>query len=221
MTSSARQRRRRGAFLAVCLVLGFASLASASDAPSRGIERVDDPVRSNRAGDGVYGRFNGDISLQIGAGVEVAPHPDTVRALVFGDFSIYQTVGLYGSFRQTVTDHDPIPRLASLGIGVAPLFLFRWSRATQFGHAIPDLILDSLTISGGTYLGQLRDESFGDPFGFEGGLSIGIPLMARANGLWLRTRGNILTGGDEVQGTLWLMLTLQGFVHTGLLSADR
>jgi hypothetical protein len=178
-------------------------------------------VRSNRAGDGVYGRFNGDMSLQIGAGLEVAPGPGVVRPLVFGDFSIYETAGLYGTFRQSVAETDPLVRLASIGLGVSPLFLLRWSRARQIGHPVPDLIIDSLTVSGGMYVGQLRDEAFGDPLGFEGGLSVGFPLMARANGLWLRARGNLLTGNERAQGTIWLLVTFQGFVHTGLLSVDR
>jgi hypothetical protein len=215
--------RVRRIAVALCLGLTFSaprSFAESGTEKPGGIERVRDPVRGRGRGDGVYGRFNGDVSLELGAGVEAAFDPGVVRPLLVGSFSIYQSVGLYSSFRQAVMDPDAVLRLASAGVHLSPLFLLRWSKAKETGHSFFDLTLDSLTLNAGLHVDQLRGEAFGDPLGAEVGLGLGIPLFARANGLWLRTRGQLLTGANEVAPSAWLYLSYQGFLHLGILPGD-
>lgn len=212
--------------VAFALCLGLTScprgvLAAEGAERSQTIERVQDPVRGRARGDGVYGRFNGDVALEVGAGVELGLDPGVLRPLVVSSFSIYQSAGLYASFRQAVMDDDEVLRLASAGVLFSPLFLLRFSKAKQTGHAFFDLTLDSLTLNAGLHVDQLRGQGFGDPLGAEVGLGLGIPLFGRANGLWLRARGQLLTGENDLLPGAWLYLSYQGFVHLGILPKDR
>lgn len=200
-------------------MIGLVLCAPSTQAEPHPIARVEDPVGTSGTGDGVYGRFAGDFAFEGGLGVEVAP-TSSVRPLLYGDLSIYQTAGLYGSFRQTVANGDPTLRLASLGVDLSPLFLLRWSKAREWGKAYPDLILDSLTFSAGFRADEPRDGKILDSTGFEGALGLGVPLFGRAQGLWLRGRANLLTTSRGSVGTFWIVLTYQGFAHQGLLSVD-
>jgi hypothetical protein len=203
--------------------LFFAAPAHAESAfgDSHGtIARVDDPAEETKSGDGVYGRFNGDMSLQIGAGVEAEFSELAFRPALHGDFMLYQTAGLYGSYRKSVSDEDPAEQVASVGLQLAPLFLIRWPRAWESGPALLDLTVDSLSLYAGAHFTHPRGGDFAESIGLETGLSLGVPLLGRANGLWLRSRGGVFTAEDEWSGSAWLYLSWQGFVHTGLLEVD-
>lgn len=185
--------------------------------------RVSDPVTHDASGDGVYGRFNGDLSLRAGLGVEADLGTDTVRPTLYGQLSLYQSVGVYSSFRESVESSDPVARVVSLGGVISPLFMLRWSKDYQGGHAFSDLALDSLGIAAGLQLSQPAEGSLADAPGLELGLVFGVPLMARANGLWLRGRAQLLTGRaavetqDPLAASFLAYLAWEGFVFAGLL----
>lgn len=185
--------------------------------------RVNDPISNNSSGDGVYGRFSGDLSLRAGLGVEADLGTDTLRPALFGQLSFYQSIGLYTSFRESVEGSDPVARVLSFGGVISPLFLLRWSRDLQSGHAFADLTLDSLGIAAGAQLSQPQGGSLLDAPGLELGLVFGVPLMARANGLWLRGRAQVLTGRTAVTGqdpaaaSFFAYLAWEGFFFAGLI----
>lgn len=212
---------------ALALTLGALAFATSpahaetAFGPTHGtVERIDSPEPGRVEGDGVYGRFNGDLSLQIGGGLESDFVKPTFRPLLIGDISVYQTIGLYGAFRESVASSDPWQRALSTGLVLSPLFLVRWPRAWESGAATWDLAVDSLSIVGGVSFVQESAKPLFDSPRAELGLQVGVPLLGRANGLFLRARGQV-TSGEQWAPAAWLWISWQGFVHTGLLSVDR
>lgn len=187
------------------------------------VARVEDPANTKGGGDGVYGRFDGDFSLRVGLGGEWDAQAAALRPLARLDWVGYQTLGLYLLYRQSVMKSDEALNIASVGISLSPLFLFRWSKALESGHAYGDLLLDSLTLSVGAALGTPRRGSFAEASGLELGLELGLPILPRADGPWLRVRGNLASGRDNLGfeqswgGGVMLWLDWQFFFHLGLL----
>ena len=196
-----------------------------SDAQAQ-IKSAEDPIEKSGQGDGVYGRFEGDLSLRAGLGLEFDPSQEALRPLTLFHLAAYQTVGFYGSFRMGLADEDSTLRVGSLGLTLTPLFLWRWSSARESGWAMGDLLLDSIGLSCGAHLTHSRLGSPVDEPGLELGALFGIPLLAKANGPWLRARAQLLTGrppraGEESpEGTIWLYLAWEKFFNAGLLPVD-
>jgi len=189
---------------------------------------VDDPGETPGRGDGIYGRFLGDLSLRVGLGAEWDIQAKAVRPLVQVETVAYQTLGLLLCYRQGLSSSDEAQNLLSVGVSLSPLFLIRWSRAAESGHAHLDLLLDSITLAPGIVFATPKDEPFGSALGFELGLSAGLPLLPRANGPWFRTRLDVMSGRKDLAfekdwGTsLWFYLEWQGFWEVGLLDqGDR
>jgi hypothetical protein len=79
-------------------------------------------------------------------------------------------------------------RALSLGADVRPLFLPRFALNLEQGPALLDLMLDSVSLNIGPYFAQPSGRSFGGELGLDLGVGFGLPLSARASGLWLEAR---------------------------------
>lgn len=205
--------RRRGA--APVLALALAMTSGLWQVPAHAAEGLDsrsltDSLEGGGPGDGVYGRFDGPFALGIGGGIEAAPSSSAVRPAVAGTLRFYQSVGLLIGYTQAVMEEDPLERALATSFLVEPLFLIRWSGDRQSGYAFWDLLLDSISASGGLLLAQSRGGSFGDAAAFRAGLGAGIPLLARASGPWLRFGAQMDAGLEaNVVGTLSVRLEWQ------------
>lgn len=138
-------------------------------------------------GNGVYGRFDGDLDLGVGLGVRAAA-PGVGPNLKLSSHFL-ATVGLSVDLTWPVDD-----RGWSLGTAVdfKPLFLPRWALDLEQGPAFWDLLLDSLSVSGGPVFYPHGPDRVG--FGLEVGVA--VPLSSHANGLWLNLRGASRWVGD-------------------------
>lgn len=211
-------RRRRGSSAAGLLLLfcsGLCGAARASDG------EVTDPAPPGR-GDGVHGRLRGDMSLRGSLGAEFSLTSQNLRPLMVAEWVGYQTLGVYAGYREAVQEDDALSRSLSAGLTFSPLFLWRFSRATQTGRPFWDLLVDSLGLTGGFLLQQPRGAAFASSVGAELGGTLALPLMGRANGLWLRSRVLAQSGGSSLDQQTWgavgwLTLTWEGFFYTGLL----
>lgn len=189
--------------------------AAREDGPSEG--RVDDSVRSNSDGGGVYGRFDGDLSLSVGLGADADFEYGSVRPSAHLGARFYQTLGLRTSLGQAVDSGDPVERMLGVAVLVEPLFLLRWNADKEWGKAFWDLTLDSLSLSVGTHITEPRGGNFGDVAGAEFGLGLGLPLALRAEGPWLRARFSGLTGRGDFEPLLTVYLDWQWLFAVGLL----
>ena len=209
-------------------VLASANFVSAE------VERVK-PLKS--ATDGVYGRFDGDItgSLQAAIGVGLDSGDGFFRASAGLQF--LSTLGIYlsaisPSFRSedqaltTQRDADRSsksgrsPWLISTGIELRPLFLPRWALNLEQGPAWLDLTLDSLAFFGGVVV-PLSEESTSSEFG----VALGTPISGHfkrpaSEGLWLdfTLLRQARAGGYPSQSTLWLGLSWRSIHRSGLLA---
>ena len=143
-------------------------------------------------GDGVYGRFDGDVDLGVGLGARLAAPGLGPNLRVTGHF--LSTVGV--SVDVTWPVSSDIGWSLGTAIDLRPLFLPRWALDLQQGPAFVDLLVDSVSLSAGPVFHplfhQLDDSEVG--FGMEAGFS--IPLSARSQGFWLDLRGSGRWIGD-------------------------
>lgn len=214
MSRSARRtgprspRRRAVATLALTSGLCFCAQAHAADP-------LPDTLEGGGHGDGVYGRFDGPFALALGASLEAAPTSGALRPGAAGALRFYQTAGIGVGYSQAVMTEDPLERSLGVSFLLEPLFLVRWSRDGQWGRAFWDLLVDSLSLSGGVLLAEPRGGTFGDAAAFRGGLGLGLPLLARASGPWLRLGGQLDVGLEpDVVGTLQVRLEWQWVLRT-------
>jgi hypothetical protein len=151
------------------------------DAPPQ--ERV--PSRT----DGVYGRFDGEVSLSpfVGAAYTQA---GMQTELGLGGY-YFQTLGLQVKYADGklfpgtfTTPHS----VTTLSLAFRPLFLLRWSENWEQGPSWMDLWLDSLTVKAGGYYSINRDNDARKQ-GLETEISCGLPLLGRAYGPWVTLAG--------------------------------
>lgn len=170
-------------------------------------------------GDGVYGRLDGSLDLDLSAGVELEDAEPRAALRVSGHY--LWSAGAYLRYADGFGSNDERPlRALSFGIDGRPLFLPRFALDLQQGPALLDLMLDSVSLSVGAYFAQPEDAAFADERGFDLGLGFGVPMLAEAAGPWLEARAErrFADRGDSA----WLF-TLSLAYHTLILptEADR
>lgn len=168
---------------------------------------------------GDYGRFDGDVTLSAGAGVELASDP--TRGLVGLSAHYYAMAGPYLTLRPPLAEAEGDDDLwfGSLGIDLSPVFIPRWAMDLERGPAFLDLILDSLSITAGAFVGLGSTRAPSRPAGFEAGLGAGVPLLATARGPWLEARyvlGWRHAGAPDP--SVWLSLSWHLMLDTPLRS---
>lgn len=159
--------------------------------------------RFRGSGDGVYGRFAGDITFALGAGAELG---DGSRAALLTRALFYHTAGVTAGYVDALGGERELTRALDFGLEVRPLFLPRWALDGQSGSALLDLTLDSLALGAGASFGQLNGQEFSKFLGVQATLGFGVPLFGNAEGLWLEARGTYRSElpGNGLSGTVLL-----------------
>jgi hypothetical protein len=148
---------------------------------------VGEPEGGGPGADGAYGRFDGDLALGFGLGVEAGEHSRGAARLSLHYFS---TLGLTAEYADALSDDARgARRLVAVGVDLRPAFIPRWSNDRERGPAFVDLTLDSISLGVGAFWVEPPGRSFGDGRGLEVSLGLGLPLLGSADGLWLEARG--------------------------------
>jgi hypothetical protein len=157
------------------VVAAFSALCAASSAA-----RAD--------GDGVYGRFDGDLELRAHAGAAFAKGGPGLAA---GISALYlSTAGIYAHYTDALGGEAPIvKRSIAAGVHLAPLFLARYAINGERGGAYFDLLLDSFAFELGAFWAEPRGGPFGKDPGLELALGFDVPLLPRSTGPFLGLRG--------------------------------
>lgn len=190
------------------------------------LAHVTDPGATPGSGDGVYGRYSGDLAYRVGLGIEWDVQAQATRPLIVAELIGYQTIGTYLSYRQGLTKFDEATNVISVGATLSPLFLLRWSNAWELGYPYLDLMIDSLTVAPGLVLSTPDSGPFASSVGLELGFIAGVPILPRADGPWIRAQFNVLSarrslGFDSAWGSsFFVYLQWQGFFNVGLLKDD-
>lgn len=177
-------------------------------------------------GNGVYGRFKGDLQLGLGLGAEF--DRSGARGAARLTLHYFSMLGVYSSYRDGFgRGGDGAARLLSVGVDLRPGFVPRWAKGQQTGQALPDLLIDSVSLGLGAFWAEPAGHGFGSERGFETSLGFGIPLMLRADGLWLEARGQLRwperAGAPEHSAvpSAFALLSWHGFVVTPLAASQR
>lgn len=162
--------------------------------------------------DGVYGRFDGDVFLGVGAGVELDAGVRVgglVRAL------FYQSAGVVAGFAQATSSDASLERVGFVGAELRPLFLPRFALDLEGMGPFFDLTLDSLSLGAGVCFPA---EEAGDAdAALEFSMGLGVPLFLRANGLWLEARAALRPALSADSGQLFLLLSWYEAIETAIV----
>ncbi len=177
-------------------------------------------------GNGVYGRFHGDLDIGLGLGVEL--DKAGARGAARLGLHYFSMLGVYASYRDGFRRPESgAARLVSLGVDLRPGFLPRWAEGHELDAAFPDLLLDSISLGLGAFWAEPPGHGFGSQRGFESSLGFGLPLMLRADGLWLEARGQLRwpeqAGAPDHTAvpSAFVLLSWHGFVVTPLAASQR
>jgi hypothetical protein len=137
--------------------------------------------------DGLYGRFDGDVTLHAGAGVAVVSGGAALAARL--EALYLSTAGIYGHYTDALGQEGPlVERSIAAGLVMQPLFLARFASDWERGPARLDLFADSLALSIGAFWYTPRGGSLGGDPGLELALAFGLPLFADATGPFIDVR---------------------------------
>ncbi len=211
--------------LALSLASAFASSARADSAFGRqttsDVRGQVDGNATSPTGDGVYGRFDGDLDLGVGAGAAYLTGPGRFGFSGRLSAHYFAVAGVYVDYWDALDGGASTRRALGFGVDVRPLFIPRWSTNRQIGRPFVDLTLDSISLGLGAFFAQPNDESFGDERGFEASLGFGVPLLARADGPWLELRGALeWPNSSDVREKALLLLTFHFFTLSPFARAD-
>jgi len=219
----------RGTLPVTVLVLSLCRAAFAQeedgetgwDPSGRTTSRVEGEVGvpESTRGDGVYGRFDGDLELALGGGVELDDGGQRATAKL--SLHYFSMMGVSSSFAERVGG-DGAERVVTVGVDLRPAFIPRWSRAMQEGPGFVDLLVDSISLGVGAFWATPDAGDFGDSRGFELSGGLGVPLLGRAPGPWLEARAlgrwpeQSATESGRGEAVALVLLSWHAFVLTPL-----
>jgi len=162
--------------------------------------------------DGVYGRFDGDVFLGIGAGVELGAGTrvgGVARAL------FYQSAGIVAGYAHAPSNEASLERVGFVGAELRPLFLPRFALDLEGMGPLFDLTLDSLSLGAGVCFPA--EDGSDRKAALEFSMGLGVPLFLRANGLWLEARAALRPALSADSGQLFLLLGWYEAIETTLI----
>jgi hypothetical protein len=138
--------------------------------------------KAPRRSDGVYGRFDGQVSFVPSVGMAWTQAGFMTELGISGYY--FHTVGIQAKYADGKL--SPFSRNAPFSIGTVslalrPLFLYRWQRDLEQGPTWLDLTIDSLTLKVGGYWAT-QHETDDQKRGLETELSFGVPLFLQVDG---------------------------------------
>lgn len=155
--------------------------------------RVLADARTPSTTDGLYQRFAGDLALDVSAGARTPLiHDPHVGALGRVGALYLASVGGFVSVDRGFRSPDQLG--TSLGVDLRPLFIPRFSTASEFGRATLDLLIDSLSFSiAARWVGDRRTA-------LDLGAGFELPLSASYAGPFLALRFSHVLGQGALRG---------------------
>lgn len=178
---------------------------------------ISEPGRAG--GDGVYGRFDGDLDLGFGLGI--ATLDDDALGAARASLHYFSTLGLYAGYADALGRDTGFERFVSFGAELRPLFIARWTEDQEQGPATLDLLVDSLALGLGAFFAEPRGGDFGTTRGLELALGAGLPLGGKASGPWLEARyvfrwANPRGDRESADHAAWFVLSWHALFLSGL-----
>jgi hypothetical protein len=175
--------------------VSLACAAWSNAAPAEPGRKVTDADAKSSTADGIYDRFDGDLSLAVGAELV----HDGPGAVAIARAFYLETAGVYVAYGSSFGNLSAVPpRSLGIGLGLRPFFIPRWANDLERGPAILDLTLDATTFDMGVLWAADQGGHFTQGAGIELGLGTEVPLAGQAAGPWLGVRGALRWRGWEL-----------------------
>jgi hypothetical protein len=156
-------------------------------------------ARAGERVDTTYGRLDGDLGVDFGAGATFGPRGP--RGTLDVRLRYMDTAGVFSSYEDAIvaTGSDP-RRVLATGFEIRPLFLARWLVGREFGVPRLDLFFDSLGLELATFFEQPSGGPFSSAPGLQASLGLEVPVLARASGPWIAFHGGARWSDASLEG---------------------
>ncbi len=152
------------------------------------------------AGDGAYGRLEGDLDLGLAAGGAYTSNAPALLAR--GTATYVATAGLYAVYADALGSSDArIDRSLTAGITLKPLFWARFANAWETGPARFDLFLDSFVFEIGALWSAPHGRALDARPGLEIAAGLGFPIFSDATGPFVEVRAALRYRREDLDGT--------------------
>lgn len=169
------------------------------------------------AGDGAYGRLDGDLNLSLGAGAALAAGAPSFAARASAVYA--EIAGLHFDYADAIGQAEArVDRSIATGVTLKPLFWARFASAWQTGIARLDLFIDSFVFEIGPFWAAPHERSFVAEPGLEIAAGIGFPILADATGPFIEVRGALRYRREDLRGAAPSDLVEQGALLTFTLA---
>jgi hypothetical protein len=149
--------------------------------------------------DGAFGRLDGDLLLQLGAG----PAFGTGGPALGVDVALLYlgSAGVYAYYTDALGSDAPhVERSIAVGAELRPLFLGRYAKDMETGPPRLDLFVDSLAIGLGAVWDAPHDAGLARHPGLELALSLDFPFFEDATGPFIGVRGALRWRAVDLSG---------------------
>ena len=154
-----------------------------------------------RAGDGAYGRLDGDLDLGFAAGAAYTSNAPALFAR--GTATYVATAGAYLVYADAFGASDAtIDRSIAAGITLKPLFWARFANAWEKGPARFDLFLDSFVLEIGALWSAPHARAIDVSPGIEIAAGLGFPIFSDATGPFLEVRAALRYRREDLDGSV-------------------
>jgi hypothetical protein len=160
------------------------------------------PLARAAAGDGIYGRTEGDASLVVGVDAGSVGG----RKSIGGDLRLryLETAGVVFGYEELdalkkTESAGEYKRSVRAGIELRPLFPARFLKNHELGADFVDLFVDSFGLDIGAIWSAREGSSVQRP-GLYVGLALEVPLAVRATGPWIRIGSQFRWSASKLEG---------------------
>ena len=143
-------------------------------------------------GDGLYGRFDGDLVVSFGIGAS-ASHQGDAFGVLEARARYLDTAGLVAAWEESPGNQ----RRLLLALDVRPVFLARFLLDGSSGAGFVDLLIESLSLELGTVFVDQANAEQGIGTVFGAGLSFPLLPRPQAQGLWFRLGFRYVWAGEN------------------------
>lgn len=159
-----------------------------------------------------YGRLDGDsaIAFSVGGAFDVRG----VRGSLDLRYRYLHSAGIFLTYEEGFGARAEPLRLALAGFELRPLFLARFLQGHELGTPRLDLLIDSIAIELGAFVGQPATRGFGDAAGFSFGLGAEFPLLPHAAGPFIALRGAFRWSREALSAADATTVDVRAFVFT-------
>jgi hypothetical protein len=137
-----------------------------------------------------------------------------VRGSVDLRYRYLQTAGIFLTYEEGFGAGAEPVRLGVAGLELRPLFLGRWLDGHELGLPRLDMLIDSIALELGGFVGQPAGGNFGNAAGLSFGLGLEVPFLKRASGPFLALRAALRWSREALSAADTTTVDVRAFVFT-------